>query len=150
MRGRPAGSDGGPGRTFVQSIDGGPPRPITRPGTSVDRVSPDGRYGTIGDSLLALDEGSSVPLRGVGPGDLPIRFSSDGRKLFLWRWGELPAKVYRVDLDSGRREVWRALMPADPAGIVAIGPVQITPDGRTCAFTYGRLISNLYLVGGLK
>ena len=144
------GGDGVTGRAYVQSIDGGAPRPLTPPGTEAGRVTPDGRFVVNRDSLIALDGSPSVSMHGVEPGDLAIHFSVDGRKLFVWRWGELPSKIYRIELASGRREVWRVLMPADPSGILGIGPVTITPDGQTCVYTYGRQLSDLYLVSGLK
>ncbi len=64
---------------------------------------------------------------------------------------ERPAKVqvYRLDLATGRRELWKEFMP-DPAGIFEVLPLVITPDGKSYAYTYGRQFSDLFLVDGLK
>jgi hypothetical protein len=35
------------------------------------------------------------------PGEEPITWSSDGRTLHVYQPGELPAKVYQVDLNTG-------------------------------------------------
>lgn len=41
-------------------------------------------------------------------------------------------------------------MPADPAGVQQILGVVTTPDRRFYAYTYLRLLSEVYLVEGLK
>jgi len=41
-------------------------------------------------------------------------------------------------------------MPPDPTGISDIGRVVMTPDGDAYAYAYSRVLSNLYLVEGLK
>jgi len=48
--------------------------------------------------------------------------------------------------------VWSrcGLAPADPAGVSQIGPIVMTPDGRSYIYGYHRTLSDLYLVEGLK
>ncbi len=58
-------------------------------------------------------------------------------------------KVYRVDVSTGRRELWRSLMPADAGGVSQIGPLP-TMSGESYAYSYGRTLSDLYIVDGLK
>ena len=41
-------------------------------------------------------------------------------------------------------------MPSDPAGVEYLGPIFPTPDGKTYVYGYRRLLSDLYLVEGLK
>jgi eukaryotic-like serine/threonine-protein kinase len=68
----------------------------------------------------------------------------------LYRTGEIPAKVYRVELASGKKSVWKEIAPLDPTGISTIGPVLMTPDGKTYAYGFHRTVGDLYLVEGLK
>jgi hypothetical protein len=63
---------------------------------------------------------------------------------------ELPVKVYRVELATGRREVWKEIQPADPAGLLDLYGVQISRDGKSYYYSYIRNLSDLYLVEGLK
>jgi eukaryotic-like serine/threonine-protein kinase len=70
--------------------------------------------------------------------------------LFIYLPGELPAKVSRLELASGRKTALEQLMPGDPAGVETIGPILLTPDGKTCVYGYHRTLSDLYLVEGLK
>ena len=81
---------------------------------------------------------------------MPIRWTTDGRALYLFRLEDVPAKVYRLDLSTGRKELWKELVPADPAGISIIYTIQMTPDAKSYVYTYLRDLSDLYLVGELK
>jgi hypothetical protein len=100
--------------------------------------------------LYPVAGGEARLLPGFPVGQEPIAWSQDGRALYTYRPGELPAKVYRVDLATGQQTVWKELMPIDPAGIETIGPILITPDGKTYVYGYHRTLSDLYLVEGLK
>jgi hypothetical protein len=55
-----------------------------------------------------------------------------------------------MEIASGRRELWRELLPPDPAGVISIRPPVLTPDGSVCVYSYGRFLSSLFLVEGLK
>ena len=81
---------------------------------------------------------------------LPIAWWQDGLSLFIYRPGELPAKISRLELTTGRKTALEQLMPGDPAGVETIGPILLTPDGKTCVYGYHRTLSDLYLVEGLK
>ena len=74
----------------------------------------------------------------------------DGRQLFIEREGKVPNAVQRLDLATGRVEPWKELTLEDRAGIVRISPVQVAADGRSWAYGYVRVLSNLYVVEGLK
>ncbi|HVR23341.1 MAG TPA: protein kinase [Candidatus Polarisedimenticolia bacterium] len=87
---------------------------------------------------------------GINQGEQPITWSADGRSLYIYQPGELPARVYRLDVQSGQRTLWKELMPSDPAGVENIGPIYMTPDAKSCVFGYHRMLADLYLVEGLK
>jgi hypothetical protein len=42
------------------------------------------------------------------------------------------------------------LMPADPAGVAGVNTVVMSRDGKTYAYNYRRLLSELMVVNGLK
>ena len=41
-------------------------------------------------------------------------------------------------------------VPADPAGVERISNVLVAPDGKSYAYCYARLLSDLFVVEGLK
>jgi hypothetical protein len=79
-----------------------------------------------------------------------IRWSADGRAVFTYRPGDLPGRLYRIDLATGGEQVVRTLLPPDPAGVWRIHPVVVTPDGRTWAYTATQTLSDLYVYSGLR
>ena len=144
-------------RLFVQDVEGGPPRPVTPEGTWMESntVTPDGRRVVAHaeeSRLFPLEEaGEGRPVPGLEAGDTPLRWSADGRHLFLRARGAgLPARVMRLDPATGRREDWMALQPIDPAGVVGVGSIVLTPDGGTYVYEYLRSLSDLYLVEGMR
>ena len=68
----------------------------------------------------------------------------------MFRRGEVPAPVFQLDLKSGERRPWKSLVPPDAAGVYSIQEFRITPKGDAYAYGYSRLLSQLYLVRGLK
>jgi eukaryotic-like serine/threonine-protein kinase len=100
--------------------------------------------------LYPVAGGEPRLIAGLNPGEQPITWGADGNSLFIYQPGELPARVYRLDLQTGKRTLWKELMPSDPAGVENIGPILMTPDAKTCVFGYHRMLADLYLVEGLK
>ena len=82
--------------------------------------------------------------------EIPINWSQDGRSIYLYRTGEVPAKVYRLELATGKKTVWKQIVPLDPTGVSTIGPILMTPDGKTYVYGFHRTLGDLYLVEGLK
>jgi serine/threonine protein kinase len=143
-----------PARTFVQDLEGGKPVPLTPEGTQAARVSPDQKYATIiraGKlSLFPIQGTETKVIANVDPGESVIRWSGDGRFLFLRKFDE-PAslEIDRIDVATGRKALWKKLRTPDPVG-VHIGPIVLTPDGLSYAYSFQRDISTLYLADGLK
>ncbi len=143
---------GRPGRLWIQDLEGGLPRPLTPERTGVGVISPDGRtVATIGDDghfLYPTAGGERRPLRGPWPEEWPIQWGVDGG-LYIARQDQLPVRVMRIDVATGRRELWREIAPPDRGGIVRIRPL-ITRDARAYVYTYNRLLSELFEVSGIR
>jgi hypothetical protein len=83
-------------------------------------------------------------------GEVPIQWTSDRRSLYVYRPVQEVARISLLDLSSGRRTFWKELKPFDAAGSSMILNVVMTPDGKSYAYSYGQMLSDLYLVEGLK
>jgi hypothetical protein len=101
---------------------------------------------------VAGGEPRAVP--GLREGDMPLRYDRDGRFIFVREpTPDEPTRglVVRLDVRTGRREPWKDLRPANPAGVSNILPwIRLSADGRAHAFSYERTLSNLYVVQGLR
>jgi WD40 repeat protein len=142
-------------RSYVQDIDGGQMRPITPEETWALSISPDGEWiaatGTGQPiSVWPVAGGPSRPVPGSQADERPVAWSDDGRSLWTYRRGEVPVHVFRVDIASGRRQLWKTLVPPDAAGVYSIIEFEITPTGNAYCYSYTRLLSQLYLTRGLK
>jgi Tol biopolymer transport system component len=143
-------------RLYLESIDEGQPKPISAEGIGATfALSPQGDLiaGTGPDRKLYLypvTGGEPRPLPGAAPEETPTSWSSDGRELFVIRRGEIPANVFRIDISTGKRTLWKALEPADSAGIDTIGRVLLSADTKNYVYSYVRTLSDLYTVEGLK
>jgi Tol biopolymer transport system component len=135
-------------------LEGGKPRAVVPEGyTGGWIVSPDGRWTVVAGSdqsyLYPLGGGGPTSIPGLEPDDAVDQWSQDGRFLFVHRPGELPARVFRLELATGRKTPWRSLAPADRAGVPEVRPLPM-PDGDGYVYSCDRTLSELYLLDGLK
>ncbi len=145
------------GHFYLQEIPSGQPRSVA-PGYAFvgHPVSPDGkRIVALGKDwnedlvVIPVDGGEPRTIPNTNTVD-PIRWSSDGRTLFALEIGSVPARVVKVDVATGRRELWKTLGPADLSGVVQIDPIVLAPEGRAYVYSYSfASTSDLFVVGGL-
>jgi len=153
-----SGDEPGKGvRLYVQDVDSNAAKAITGEGVngSLFSISPDGKQAVFVDAdekpaLLMLESGEVRPIPSLEAGDAPVTWTSDGRSLFLYRLGKVPATVNKLELATGHKQVWKQLVPLDVSGVTDISSVLITPDGNNYVYEYGRTLSDLYLVNDLK
>lgn len=152
-----AGSEPGHApRLYVQGVGEKSPRPVSPEGIGqFDALSPDGaRVAAIDPAgklvIYPIKGGDPKPVPGSQPGDVPLAFSEDGRSLFIRSSPGVPARVLRLDLATGSRSQWVELAPVDGAGVEAVTDVLLTPDGATYAFSFVRILSDLFVVDGLR
>jgi hypothetical protein len=152
-----AGHEPGQGvRLYLVEVPSGTRSPITPEGTlhTGFKVSPDGRHvaANVGGvySLYPIESGEPRPMPGIQPGDLVSGWSADGTGVFAFRPDELPVRVYRVDVTSGERAMWRALAPPDPTGIYRMSRLCMTPDGTAYAYSYFLQLLDLHVIDGLR
>jgi eukaryotic-like serine/threonine-protein kinase len=144
-------------RFYVYDMASAKSKPISQEGVNgtAFTLSPDSQQiAAIGPDqkgyLYPIAGGDPVLIAGINPGEQPITWTADGQSLYIYQPGELPARVYRLEVKSGKRTLWKELMPSDPAGVENIGPIYMTPDAKSCVFGYHRMLADLYLVEGLK
>jgi eukaryotic-like serine/threonine-protein kinase len=151
-----AGEEGRGDRVYLMDLEGGKPQPVTPencrgPGP----VSMDGKrflaWGPEGRvRVCPIDGGQSTPLPGIEPGEVVTGWTSDDRALYVQRAGGPGARIDRFDLATGHRDLWKEILPSDPTGVIRTSSVFISPEGTFYAYAYSRVLSNLFLVEGVK
>jgi hypothetical protein len=144
---------------YIQSIDGGPPVCVTPGEEGVQIFSPqcissDGNWviGLSADNLAYLYPtrgGKKIRVEGIESGEVPIRWSEDGRSVFVFSIDGLPAHICRIDIGSGERTLVMGLMPPDALGVSSIFKVFLSADLKTYVYSYVRNHSDLYVAEGL-
>jgi Tol biopolymer transport system component len=145
-------------RLYVVDAEGAePPRAITPEGIVLGSfpISPDGKFVVAQSSdqtfyKYSLDSGEAEAVPSLMPEDRPVRFGFDARYLYGLRRGEVPAQIFRLDLATGQKESIHELIPPDPAGIVEVVSVVLTADAASYAYSYHRILSDLFLVEGVR
>jgi Tol biopolymer transport system component len=142
-------------RCFIQTIDGGKPRPLTPEGVGFCQLSPDGLLlaaDGLGDSegrFYPVDGGPPRAIPGLMPGET-YAWTSDPHFLYVYQSTKSPVKIYRLNILTGQRQLYREITPPDTAGLCGITQILFGADGRTYVYGYVRMLSDLYLVSGLR
>ena len=118
------------------------------------RVSPDGTrivaQGADAEfAIFPVDGGEPRTLPGIPGRARVIGWTRDGGSLLYMLRGEVPAPVFRIDVESGERTHWADLAPRSLAGVVTLTRIVMTPDAESFVYSYPRFLTNLYKVEGI-
>jgi hypothetical protein len=133
----------------------GKSRPITPEGTLGQAVTTDSKYVFATDRqhkhwLYPLAGGDAKPFPPVlHEEDSVLNFDADGKSVIVSQRG-IPTIISRVFLDDGRREQIRQIAPADLAGVEGIYHPILSADTKSYAYSYYRVLSELWIIEGLK
>jgi Tol biopolymer transport system component len=142
-------------RVYVQEIPGGKPRPITPEGTHVGALSPDGKLVLARSSngtwtAYPVDGGEPRSVAGLTPSDRTIRWSMDGRSVFVFTPREVPSRVERFTLATGRRDLMMVVGAESQTGLTRVVDVSMADDPRVYAYSCYRILSSLFVVDGAR
>jgi serine/threonine protein kinase/Tol biopolymer transport system component len=140
-------------RAYVMSLPDGKLTAVTSTETIHAVFSPDGQttFAFTADGKRMIYSLSGVPpkpVTGLAPDDWPFQWDASGTSLYVSD-RSFPAKVYRVDTNTGARELWKEISPPDPVGAL-YGRVLITPDGQHYIYRFRRVLNRLYLAENLR
>jgi hypothetical protein len=137
-------------KSFVQDIEGGLPVAMKRRGSL---PSPDGlrfvcREGSA-TGICSFDADTFAPIPN-GVGLRAIRWSAGGDALITSEVSTDRALVSSRNVTTGVRRIIRELRPVDTAGIMTLGSPAISLDEQSYAYSLSRMLSQLYVVEGLR
>jgi hypothetical protein len=148
---------GKPGQAYIQELPDGLPKPILKPELNpwFWPISPDGlvvpcRGAIKGWLLCSLSGADAKPIPGLALTERPLRWTPDGKFLYISGVRDLPLLIYKLEVATGRRQLWKEVAPADLAGVSRQSQPIITPDGQTVVYQLQRTLSDLFVVEGVK
>jgi Tol biopolymer transport system component len=136
---------------YVTDTNGSVPKLVAPDASQPTGVAPDGKsvvlQQTEGWLLGSIGESTTRPL----PGEFPIAWTTDSTHIFT----QVPVPggltIYKLDLVSGKRELWQTIKPKDQVGLrPMLIPTAITPDGHWIVFNYTTQLGQLYRSDTLK
>ena len=151
-----ARAEGQQRRPWLTDLEGKNRRPVEVEGVPFAlSVSPDSRFLTANargaaPKIYPMEGGAARAIPGVTAEDNVMRWSADGRFLYLVVNQGPQARMDRLEIATGRRETLHTVSPADKAGLMDLAYFLITPDARAYVYSYRRYLSTLYLVDGLR
>jgi Tol biopolymer transport system component len=137
-----------PVRVYISDRSGSVPKQLQE-NTSFPGVAPDGDSVVVfenkGMAIRSVKSGTTKPLPGIQPEELIIGWTSDSKHLFVQTVTATGADIYKVNVESGQRELWQALAPKDNVGLQPMNfPAAITPDGRWMVYIHRNYLGQLY------
>jgi Tol biopolymer transport system component len=146
---------GKPSRCFVLDPSSHKTEPVGPEGIWDGITSPDGtmfiarsQTGWAVYALSATGEGHPVP--SMTPADNVSRWSPDGTALYCYHQADVPARVERVQVATGRRETVAVVGDKNTTGLVSIRSITLADDPRTLVYGTWYYTSVLYTVGREK
>ncbi len=153
-----------PGRsesTYVVDISGAKPmRSITPDSIEANMPSPDGKY-VVGAASSQPGEPRKLtlfPMDGGARRELPVnappygamQWSADSKALYVYKQGEMPLIIERLDIATGKLSPAREIKPGDRSGVVSVGPVMCNHTATECVYSDYQTFSVLYVINGLR
>jgi serine/threonine protein kinase len=141
-------------RCYFVDLESGKLTPVTPEGVTGGLVSPDSRYIIANNGPVAavypIAGGPPHPIPGFEPGLIPVQWSEDDSALYGYLPGQIPLKVFKINLATGVKTLVQELQPETNAGLVMIAPVVVSHDGSRFAYSYYQVFSVLYVISGLR
>jgi Tol biopolymer transport system component len=144
-------------RDYLIDVGNGNSKPVTPEGVVGVHLSPDGSS----TAVLGPDGKWGIwPLDGSGIRLIPgldskygvTGWSSDGKSVYVVssRASETVAKVYRLNILTGKMDPWKTFGAGAAAGVIQVGGPHLSRDNTAYAYVYARALSEAYVVTGLK
>lgn len=147
------GNEPGKGTRFYVQEVGGAARPVTPEGTRDGWLSADGKLVLARDregkySIYPIAGGEPQAVPGLTEADVVAQWSADGKSVLVYRRAEIPCRLERVDLATGKRTLFREFAPTDRTGLLSMREVFVTDDLRSYAYTAYYQVSSLFVSEG--
>ena len=145
------------GREYLIDLNNGDAKAITPEGMAGGNLSPDGRSVAV----LGPDGKWGIwPLNGSGFRAIPgldtkhyvTGWTPDGASVYVTpsHQRDRVAAVYRVDIATGKMELWKTFGAGNSVGITGVSGPRLSDDGNAYAYVYSQAMSEAYVAKGLK
>jgi eukaryotic-like serine/threonine-protein kinase len=145
------------GRDYLIDVSSGESKPITPEGIAGVQISPDGKYTVVRGpggqrGIWPLEGGGFRPIPGIDAKFSVVGWTPDGGSVYVVPNGgrRTVAEVSRVNVQTGKMEPWKTFGAGTTAGVASVGTPRLSADGNAYAYLYVRVLSEAYVVKGLR
>jgi serine/threonine protein kinase/dipeptidyl aminopeptidase/acylaminoacyl peptidase len=144
-------------RLWVQDANNGTPKAITPEGVDTrmaGAIAPDGKRVAAVDpdgkiAIYPVDGGEAMSVPGVTVGERALEWLPDGKSLLIAKL-DVPNVVYELEISTGKRKLFRTLPIPDGVSAQDLSSPVFSADFKSYVYSYTRIVSDLYVVDGLK
>ena len=143
-------------RDYLIDLSNGNAKPITPEGVEGTLLSPDGHSVVVvgpdgGWGIWPLEGGGLRPLPGIDSRYYVTGWAPDGASVYVGESHshERTVKIFRANVTTGKMDVWKTFGDSLPTGANA-GSMLFSSDGSAYVYLYDQILSQAYVVKGLK
>jgi WD40 repeat protein len=143
-------------RDYLVDLSNGNAKAITPEGVAGTILSPDGRsFVVLGPDgkwgVWPLDGSGLRPLPGIDSRYYVSGWAPDGASVYVVESHshERTVKIFRANVATGKMDIWKTFGDSLPTGANA-GGVLFSSDGSAYVYLYDQVLSQAYVVKGLK
>ena len=141
-------------RTYEMDLEGGTPQALGPADVIGAAVAKDGKRiagRNASTKTVVFDRGTQkleiIP--GVEPQESLAKWTEDGRALIVYSSTPWEARIYRVEVVTGKRTLLQTIEASERAGSTVPIRLAYAEESKTCAYSTVRILGNLYVVEGL-
>jgi eukaryotic-like serine/threonine-protein kinase len=145
------------GRDYLIDVGTGDSKAITPEGIAGVQISPDGKKVAVRSpdgkrGIWPLDGSGFQPIPGLESKYTVIGWTPDGESVYAVenRRGVKTVMIFRVNIHSGKMEPWKTFGAQSGADNALVGAPHLSSDGTSYAYIYNRVLSEAYVVTGLR
>jgi len=148
-------SEGQSARTYEMDLEGGKPQPLGPLDFRGVAVAKDGkRIAGWNASNLAVvfdrETQKMLVIPGVEPPESFDKWTEDGQALWVFSGTRWEARIFRVEVATGKRTLLQTVDLSEKAGSVSDLTLQYAERSKTYVYDAGRDLGTLYVVEGLE
>ena len=140
---------------YVSDRNGSPLKQLSKGGSTFGMPAPDGNSVILFENkamvIRNLSNDTVRPVPFFQFGDSGLGWTPDSKHVFVQTAAPEGADIYKVDLDTGKRELWQKIIPKDTIGLQPMTfPSAITPDGRWIVYIHRNYLGQLYSSANMR
>ena len=146
---------GQPLRTYEMDLEGGKPQALGPADLIGVTVAKDGKRiagrNAAGEAVVFDRETQQAQvIPGFQPQESLSKWTDDGRALIVYSSTPWEARIYRLEVATGKRTLLQTIEPNEKAGSMVPIRLAYAEDSKTYAYSTVRILSNLYVIEGLE